>query len=75
MQRRLADQLLDAFHAACDDHAVEVAWHLLELLERMSRFPTVLPTGSERRRPTDLSGAYERFWNLQYQANASRGKG
>jgi hypothetical protein len=64
LRRRLADKVFDAFHAACDEGAIDTAWRLLGLLERVSKHPPMLPAGRDRRKPQNLVGAHERIWNL-----------
>jgi hypothetical protein len=65
-QRRLADKILTAYYAACDEHALEVAATLLNLVAKLIKHPPNLPTGIDRRKLQDLTEAWERLWNLQY---------
>jgi hypothetical protein len=65
-QKRLADKILLAFHAACDEQALDVADRLLEVLTKLIKEPPVLPTGIDRRMQQDLTEARERLWNLRY---------
>src|SRR4051812_26293962 len=44
--RRLADQLLEAFHEACDESAGEIAWSLLICLVEQLRLTSKLHYGS-----------------------------
>ena len=63
--RRLTDKLLQAFHAACNEDAAEIAQELLRLLLFHVQHPAHLPAGFERRAPHDFKGARERLRNLQ----------
>jgi hypothetical protein len=65
-KRRLSDTILIAFHQACDQADIEVAWELLNLLEfMMTRHPN-LPTGAERRARESLVAAHERLWQIRH---------
>lgn len=64
--RRLSDKILIAFHHACDERDIEVAWELLNALEFMTLRRSVLPTGAERRAKEGLVAAHERLWHLRY---------
>jgi hypothetical protein len=64
--RRLADKILVAFHAACDEHALDVADTLLTVVAKLVKAPPVLPAGFDRRAPQDVTEARERLWNLRY---------
>jgi hypothetical protein len=64
-ERRLSDKIRVAFHAACDEGAVEIAEHLLSQLDQLThRPPLLLPTGFDRRRPEPLTAPAERLANL-----------
>jgi hypothetical protein len=63
-QRRLSDKIRVAFHAACDEGAVEIAEHLLSQLDQLIHRPPRLPTGFDRRRPEHLTALAERLANL-----------
>lgn len=63
--RRLSDKILIAFHHACDQQDVEVAKNLLIVLEFMTRRPSALPGGVERRVKETLVAAHERLWQLR----------
>ena len=52
-----------AFHAACDEGAVEIAAALFRQLDQHIRHPQ-LPGGIDRRRPEDVTGPQERLANL-----------
>lgn len=67
--RRLEDKLLVAFHHACDVADIEVARHVLEILELMlSRRPTQ-PDPHRRRNMEGLVAAHERLWHLRHREN------
>jgi hypothetical protein len=61
---RLSDKLRDAFHAACDEGAVEIAERLLNQLGELIHRPSTLPTGIDRRRPESIAALCERLANL-----------
>ena len=70
--RRLSDYIVIAFHFACDQGDLEVADHLLGILERMLRRPP--PAGRPERR-TDvqpLVAAHERLWTLRHPDTGER---
>ncbi len=64
--RRLFDKVLVAFHHACDELDLEMAEHLLRLLETMTtRRPR--PEDTHRRRSIEsLVAAHERLWHLRH---------
>jgi hypothetical protein len=62
--RRLSDKIRVAFHAACDEGAVEIAEHLLSQLDLLIHRPPLLPTGFDRRQPEPLTAPAERLANL-----------
>jgi hypothetical protein len=64
-KRRLSDTILIAFHYACDQTDIEVAWELLNVLESMSMRQHKLPTGVERRDRESLVAAHERLWQIR----------
>lgn len=67
--RRLEDKLLVAFHHACDVADIEVARHVLQVLEMMvSRKPTQ-PDPNRRRNIEGLVAAHERLWHLRNREN------
>lgn len=64
--RRLPDKVLVAFHHACDTADLEVAEHLLRVLELMlTRRPAAAET-NRRRSMESLVAAYERLWHLRH---------
>jgi hypothetical protein len=67
-KRRLSDKILIAFHQACDQDDVEVAWALLNLLEFMTTRMVKLPTGEDRRSKDkdSLVAAHERLWHMRH---------
>jgi hypothetical protein len=64
--RRLSDKVLIAFHHACDQHEIEVAAQLLDVLEFMTNRTPDLPAGRERRAKDTLVAAHERLWQLRH---------
>ncbi len=67
--RRLEDKLLVAFHHACDVADIEVARHVLDILEMMLARKTVQPDPNRRRNMEGLVAAHERLWNLKHREN------
>jgi hypothetical protein len=65
--RRLSDKVLTAFHHACDQGDIEVAGHLLDVLEFMIHRTPHLPDARERRTKDSLVAAHERLWLLGIQ--------
>ncbi len=64
--RRLSDKVLVAFHHACDTSDLEIAEHLLHILETMlTRRPTHAD-GNRRRSIEGLVAAHERLWHLRH---------
>ena len=70
--RRLSDYIVIAFHFACDQGDLEVADHLLGILERMLRRPP--PAGRPERRADiqPLVAAHERLWTLRHPDTGER---
>jgi hypothetical protein len=64
--RRLSDEILIAFHLACDQHDLEVAERLLAVLEMVIAGRWHQATAPDRRGKDSLVAAYERFWNLRH---------
>jgi hypothetical protein len=64
--RRLSDKILVAFHQACDQHDLEIAALLLEILERMVVRRPVNPDLQRRRNIESLIAAHERLWHLRH---------
>jgi hypothetical protein len=65
-KRRLADTILLAFHHACDQPDIAVAWELLNVLEFMAMRHPKLPAGVERRAQESLVAAHERLWQIRH---------
>jgi hypothetical protein len=67
--RRLSDKILSAFHHACDQNDIEVAWELLNVLEFMAiRHPNI-PAGVDPRAKAGLVAAHERLWQIRHVAS------
>ena len=63
--RRLADRLLNVFHAACDQGELDAAAQLLGVLESLLRRQP--PADPNRRRTIEgLVAAHERLWQLRH---------
>jgi hypothetical protein len=67
--RRLEDKLLVAFHHACDVSDIEVARHILQILELMLARKPPQPDPNRRRNLEGLVAAHERLWNLRHREN------
>ncbi len=67
--RRLEDKLLVAFHHACDVADIEVARHVLQILELMLARKPAHPDLNRRRNLEGLVAAHERLWNLRNREN------
>jgi hypothetical protein len=61
-------KILIAFHQACDQEDIEVAWRVLDVLAFMSNRIPVLATDQDRRSKESLVAAYERLWLLRHPA-------
>ena len=69
--RRLADRLLMAFHAACDQGEFDIAAQVLQVLEALLR----RQGGADPHRRRSIEGlvaAHERLWQLRHPG-AERG--
>ena len=64
--RRLFDKLLIAFHQACDNADLEVAEHLLRLLELMTIRRPRAEDGDRRRGIESLVAAHERLCHMRH---------
>jgi hypothetical protein len=64
--RRLSDKILIAFHQACDQVDIEVAWDLLNVLEFMAMRMPKIPADKDRRAEESLVAAHERLWQLRH---------
>jgi len=67
--RRLEDKLLVAFHHACDVADIEVARHVLQVLELMLARKPAQPDPNRRRNIEGLVAAHERLWHLRNREN------
>lgn len=67
--RRLEDKLLVAFHHACDVADIEIARHVLHILELMLSRKPAQPDPNRRRNMEGLIAAHERLWNLRHREN------
>jgi hypothetical protein len=65
--RRLEDKLLIAFHHACDLNDLEVAGHVLRVLEMMLGRRPNQPDGSRRRNMESFVAAHERMWHIRHR--------
>jgi hypothetical protein len=70
-KRRLSDKILSAFHQACDQEDIVVAWELLHLLDAMAMQWTGDASGQQRRRRDTLVAAHERLWVLRHPERAA----
>ncbi len=68
--RRLSDQILHAFHQACDQHDYEIAEQLLNVQEGLLSRLTVLRSGDRRKGVEGLVAAHERLWEIRHAAEA-----
>ncbi len=66
LTRRLSDKVLVAFHHACDTTDLEVAEHLVRVLELMLSRRTTVGDGNRRRNMESLVAAHERLWHLRH---------
>ncbi|PZP46894.1 MAG: hypothetical protein DI601_05235 [Azospirillum brasilense] len=63
--RRLSDKLLLAFHQACDQGDVEIAWELLRITEK-ALLKSGQYSGPERRKGVEsLVAAHERLFEIR----------
>jgi hypothetical protein len=70
----LSDKILIAFHHACDQQDIEVAWEMLNVLEFMAMRMPNFPVGLNRRHRESLVAAHERLWHIRHAA-AEGGEG
>jgi hypothetical protein len=61
--KHLSQKILLAFHQACDQRDIEVAWELLNVLNFMAMKGTPTRSTGEVRR---LIAAHERLWLLRH---------
>ena len=64
--RRLADRVLIAVHAACDQGELAVAEQLLRVLETFLTRPPQAAEGNRRRLMEAVVAAHERLWHLRH---------
>ena len=62
--RRLFDEIVFAFHQACDQRDSEIALELLRVLDFMAM--RHLSDGEVRRNKHGVVAAHERFWEIQH---------
>ena len=62
---RLADQILIAFNQACDQDDLEVASHLVNVLENFTVSRVSAGRSTVRQSAENLITAHERLWRLQ----------
>ncbi len=67
--RRLEDKLLIAFHHACDVADIEVARHVLRVLELMLSRRPAQPDPNRRRNMESFVAAHERLWHMRHREN------
>jgi hypothetical protein len=65
-RRRLSDKIISAFHAGCNEGALDIAADLLSVLQVLVKHPPRLPAGTDRRKPEDLAILRERLWSLRH---------
>ena len=65
--RRLSDEIMIAFHNACDQADLEIAERLLCVLEMVLRRPPLIPSGDRRHGLDGLVAAYRRLWQLRHR--------
>jgi hypothetical protein len=70
--RRLSDKILIAFHHACDQNDIGVAWELLNVLEFTAMRHPHHPVGADRRAQASLVAAHERLWQMRYVVSEDR---
>jgi hypothetical protein len=63
-KQRLSDDILLAFHVACEDWAIEIAQRLFDQLEVLARRPDARSNSLERRKSQNLAAPRERLRNL-----------
>jgi hypothetical protein len=64
--RRLSDKIFIAFHHACDQHDIEIAGALLDVLEFMAVRRSDFPAGADRRANESFVAAHERLWQIRH---------
>ena len=61
--RRLPEEILIAFHQACDQADLDIADQLIRVLETVIRRPDYV---KDRRGEEGVAGAYRRLWDLRH---------
>jgi hypothetical protein len=64
--RRLAADLIVAFHQACDEPDLLVAQNLIKLLDQVVSVHGLLPEKTRRGYASDIVLANERLWHLRH---------
>lgn len=70
--KRLSDKILIAFHHACDQRDIEVAWVMLSVLEFMATRKPDFRAGADRRAKESLVAAHDRLWHILHPAPDER---
>jgi hypothetical protein len=64
-KRRVSDDIIHAFHFACDTKDLEIAEQLLAVLEKSLVSQADQPDSARKRNLAPLVAAYERLWSLR----------
>jgi hypothetical protein len=64
--KRLFNEILVAFHRACDQRDNEIALELLRVLDFMAMREPSLSSGEGRRINQGLVAAHERLWEMRH---------
>jgi len=67
--RRVVEDVLIAFHQACDLQDREIAWGLIIAAENAMRFETTAKAAEQIRMATSLVSAHERLWRLFHKGD------
>ena len=65
--RRVVEDVLTAFHQACDLHDRDVAWGLIVAAENAMRFDTIAKAAERIQMAARLVSAHERLWRLFHE--------
>ena len=65
-RRRFSDNMLIAFHQACDQGDYDIAERLLHILETMLNRRPAAPDRNRSRPMKSLIAAHERLWHLKH---------
>lgn len=74
-RRRLSDKIISAFHAGCDQGALDIAASLLSTLQMLVKHPPGRSLGTDRRKVEDLAVLRERLWSLRHPSPWSTNAG